>query len=238
MYTMLGIIAAMESEVKHLLKFFKVKETKRISSIKYYLGFLNDVSCVLAVSGVGKVNAAVCAQTMALEFSVHLMLNIGLAGSAHRKLKIGDIVLAKDTVQHDVDTSPLGEPVGMVSTINLINIPCYKSGSEKLFNIISKRHEKKTFYETIASADRFLCSELDLNKINENFGATAVDMEAGSIAQVCYLNNVKFVCAKIISDSVFKGKTEFIKDYQKSKMILTKELCKIIYEALPVLEDI
>ena len=235
---MIGIIAAMESEVKSLLNFFKVKDTKRVSGIKYYLGFLNNVSCVLAVSGVGKVSAAVCAQTMILEFSANLILNIGLAGSAHRKLKIGDIVVAKDTVQHDVDTSALGEPAGMVSNINLINIPCYEAGSEKLFNNILKNYEKKIFYGTIASADRFLCSELDLNKINENFCAIAVDMEAGSIAQVCYLNGVKFVCVKIISDSVFKEKTEFIKDYQNGKLILTKELCEIIYEVLPVLEDV
>ena len=231
----LGIVTAMEAEIENLLKCFETKNIKIISNIRYYIGLLNKVSCVLAICGIGKVNSAICAQTMALKFSVDFILNIGLAGASNKKLSIGDIVIAENVVQHDVDTSPLGDPVGMVSTINLINIPCNKNLSNKALNFISKKYINNVLLGTIASADKFVCSKVELNKIKERFGAIAVDMEAGSIAQVCYLNNVKFICVKIISDSVFKGEKDFVKDYKSSKIILTKKLCEIVYELLPEL---
>lgn len=231
----LGVITAMEAEIENLLKCFETKNIKIISNIRYYIGLLNKVSCVLAICGIGKVNSAICAQTMALKFSVDFILNIGLAGSSSKKLSIGDIIIAENVVQYDVDTSALGDPIGMVSTINLINIPCNKNLSDKVLNFISKKYINNVLLGTIASADKFVCSEIELNKIKEKFGAIAVDMEAGSIAQVCYLNRKNFICLKIISDSVFKGETDFVKDYQKSKKIFTKKLCKFVYELLPEL---
>ena len=107
----LGVITAMEAEIENLLKCFETKNIKIISNIRYYIGLLNKVSCVLAICGIGKVNSAICAQTMALKFSVDFILNIGLAGASNKKLSIGDIVIAEKVVQHDVDTSPLGDPV-------------------------------------------------------------------------------------------------------------------------------
>ena len=233
----LGVITAMEAEIENLLKCFETKNIKIISNIRYYIGLLNKVSCVLAICGIGKVNSAICTQTMALKFSVDFILNIGLAGSSSKKLSIGDIIIAENVVQYDVDTSALGDPIGMVSTINLINIPCNKNLSDKVLNFISKKYINNVLLGTIASADKFVCSEIELNKIKEKFGAIAVDMEAGSIAQVCYLNRKNFICLKIISDSVFKGETDFVKDYQKSKKIFTKKLCKFVYELLPELID-
>lgn len=228
---MLGIIVAMQAEAAELLRLLKIEKTETISSIKYHCGSLNSTNCVIAVGGVGKVNAAVCAQTMALEFSVKSILNFGLAGATCKNVKPGDIIVAKSAVQHDVDTTKLGDPVGMVSTINLVNIPCNEDIFAKILERINRQYTAHS--GVIASADKFVHLKPELDTIHQKFNAIAVEMEAGSIAQTCYLNKIDCICIKIISDSVFGNEETVVKDYLQSKSKLSKKLCKIIYEVVP-----
>lgn len=196
---MIGIIGAMGVEIKALLSLVQDAETETISGIDYTKGTICGKDVVLAVCGVGKVFAAICAQTMILKYSPDVIVNTGVAGTLCEKLSIGDIAISKDVVQHDMDTTPLGDPPGLISGINVIKFPA----DDNALNVLEKSiQEQNINYEigTIASGDRFLASLDEKKKIVENFGAIAGEMEGASIGHVCFVNNTKFCVLRAISD--------------------------------------
>ena len=118
----IGIIGAMRVEMEALAAALENKKTEVVSDIEFHTGSLSGRDVVLAVCGVGKVFAAMCAQTMILRFGATKIINTGVAGTLTDKLSVGDIAVADDVVQHDMDTSPLGDPVGLISGLNIVHI--------------------------------------------------------------------------------------------------------------------
>ena len=110
----LGIIGAMEVEVTSLRAAMKNRRDEQVGEFLFMLGEIEGVSCVLVRSGIGKVAAAVATQTMILKYAPDLIVNTGVAGALSSRLTPGDIVISENAVQYDMDTSPLGDPVGMV----------------------------------------------------------------------------------------------------------------------------
>ena len=143
---LVGIIGAMDLEVQALKGLMDNAVVETISTIDFYKGNINGVET--AVAGVGKVNAAVCSQTMILKYSPDIMINVGVAGGLSDEFKIGDIAVADSVVEHDMDTSPIGDPVGLISGINLVNIPCDKKLALPLIVSSINRHNniKKRCY--------------------------------------------------------------------------------------------
>ena len=121
---MTGIIGAMKIEVETIKALMENKKSEVISGVEYIAGTLHGKEIVIAVCGIGKVAAAMCAQTMILKYAPERIINTGVGGSLSEKLAIGDIAVAESLVQHDMDTSPLGDPIGHISGINIVNIPC------------------------------------------------------------------------------------------------------------------
>lgn len=119
---MTGIIGAMKIEIEALNAQMENRQTKTVSGIEFTSGTLCGREVVTAVCGIGKVFAAMCAQTMILLYSPDRIINTGVAGSLSMKLNIGDIAVSDFVVEHDMDTSPLGDPVGMISGLSLIHI--------------------------------------------------------------------------------------------------------------------
>lgn len=196
----IGVIGAMQIEVDNLKKAMKVEKTEEVSSVSFTVGKLGDVDVVAAVCGVGKVFAAICAETMILKYDVDMVINIGVAGSLTDKLKVFDVAVAKQVVQHDMDTSPLGDPIGLLSGINKIYLPT----DENIRNILVEclKEKKLNYLEgTIATGDQFVHDDAKKQWICENFDAIAAEMEGGSIGHVCYVNKVPFVILRTISDS-------------------------------------
>lgn len=196
----IGVIGAMQIEVDNLKKSMQVEKKEEVSSVNFTIGKIGNVEVVAAVSGVGKVFAAICAETMILKYNVDMLINIGVAGSTTNKLKVFDVAVAQNVVQHDMDTSPLGDPVGLLSGINKIYIPT----DENIRNVlIETLKEKGLNYEvgTIATGDQFIHTKEKKEWICDNFDAIAAEMEGGSIGHVCYVNNVPFVILRTISDS-------------------------------------
>ncbi|MBQ9166221.1 MAG: 5'-methylthioadenosine/adenosylhomocysteine nucleosidase [Oscillospiraceae bacterium] len=196
---MIGIIGAMQVEIEGLKAMLEGPETTTISGIDFTTGKLHGKEVVLAVCGVGKVFAALCAQTMILRFGVKALINTGVAGTLCRELGIGDVAISTDVVQHDMDTSGLGDPVGLLSGINVIHLPASTTLSALVADVV---RELSLNYRlgTIATGDQFLCEKGKKDWIHDTFGAVAGEMEGGSIGHVCYVNQVPFVVIRTISD--------------------------------------
>jgi adenosylhomocysteine nucleosidase len=198
---MIGIIGAMAVEVESLIAVMSNKKVETISSATYYMGKIEGVECVVAQSGVGKVAAAVCAQTMFLNYHPSALINVGVAGGMGQDIHIGDIVISSGLVQHDVDTSALGDEKGLISGINLIKVPASECLVDLIATTAAEIYGEGIHVGIIATGDQFIGSGEKLNEIAAEFGAIACEMEGGSIAQVCYLNQVDFVVIRAISDN-------------------------------------
>ena len=200
---MLGIIGAMDIEVNGLIEKMNNPTEKTFGMLRFVSGSINGTECVVAKCGIGKINAAACTQTMILEYHPDRIINTGIAGSTSAKTHIGSIVIADKVIQHDFDTTVLGDELGTLflpdnSTIQYI--PCDTGMVSELSDICRSLDDIDSTVGTVATGDRFIGSKEERHRINSLFGAIACEMEGGSIGQVCYMNKVPFIILRSISD--------------------------------------
>ena len=198
---MIGIIGAMDIEIKGLKAIIENPESEIISGLEFISGTIFGKDTVIVKCGCGKVNAALCTEAMILKYNPDVIINTGVAGGLNKNLNIADIAVADFVVQHDYDTTPLGEPLGFLSQIDIIKIPCAKKVCDTLEIAAKKLENTNVVTGTIASGDQFLNSMEQKNKIIDNFAAIAGEMEGGAIGHVCYANNVDFGVLRAISDN-------------------------------------
>lgn len=196
----IGVIGAMQMEVDTLKESLSDTTTVTYSGVEFVSGKMNDIEVVAAVSGIGKVFAAICTEAMILKFDVDMIINIGVAGALTRDLGVLDVAVADKVVQHDIDTSPLGDPVGLLSGINEIFLPT-DSAMSALLEACLKDKEIHYLQGPIASGDQFVATEEKKQWIRSHFGAIAAEMEGASIGHVCYINKIPFAILRSISDS-------------------------------------
>ena len=194
-----GIIGAMDVEVENIASNMQDVDHKVISGIPFSTGTLSGKPVVLARCGIGKVNAAICAQIMISTFGVNEIINTGVAGGIIKGIRRNDIVIAERFVQHDVDTSAIGDQVGFVSTVNKVYFETDSGITSSLKAAIGNKAH--TVLGTVATGDQFIADKKTGKKIHERFGASACDMEGCAIAQVCLLAGAPFGAARCISDS-------------------------------------
>mgnify|MGYP000501833357 FL=1 len=202
---MIGIIGAMAVEVAHLKEAMQAPQIDVVSGITFYRGRLAGQDVVLAKSGVGKVFAALCAQTMVLNYGVTRFVVSGVAGSLSKDLHIGDVVIATTCVQHDMDTSAVGDTIGMVSGINRIRFEADAATVRSLESVCRERHVPYT-RGIVATGDQFVASAAKERWIADTFGAVASEMESCAVAQVAFVNRVPYAAIRVISDEA-DGKT-------------------------------
>lgn len=199
---MIGIIGAMDIEVNGIISQMSDPQEKIISSMKFTSGRISGRECVVAKCGIGKVNAAMCAQTMILCFKPDCIINTGVAGSTSDKTHIGSVVIAENVVQHDFDTTALGDEKGMLflPEENIVFIPTDKTLREKLGEVCSSLDDVDHIIGNIATGDLFISTKDLRRKLNRKFSALACEMEGGSIGHVCYVNHTPFCILRSISD--------------------------------------
>ncbi|MCI7737342.1 MAG: 5'-methylthioadenosine/adenosylhomocysteine nucleosidase [Clostridiales bacterium] len=197
---MIGIIAAMNVEMESLRSHIENPVSKKISGITFVSGTLEGKEVVTAVCGIGKVFAALCAQTMILRYQPECIINTGVAGTLTDALSIGSVAVSSGVVQHDMDTSPLGDPPGLISGINKVVIPADKL-LENHISACAKVLGIPTVTGVIASGDQFVADSARKDFIARQFGAIACEMEGAAIGQVCHVNHVPFCILRAISDS-------------------------------------
>lgn len=198
---MLGIIGAMEEEVAELKRRMEIEEVSEAASMSFYRGKLEGKDVVVVRSGIGKVNAAVCAQILIDRFQVDMLINTGIAGSLDAQIDIGDMVISTDAVEHDMDASAFGDPVGQVPQMDTFSF----QADEKLVKLAKEVNERinpdiHTWTGRIVSGDQFVASSQVKERLIALFGAKCTEMEGAAIAHTAYLNKISCVIIRAISD--------------------------------------
>lgn len=192
----------MQEEFEEIQNIMKNCDEKRIKEISFITGKIEGQNCVIVQSGIGKVNSARITQMMIDNFDIEYIMNLGSAGALNPMLKIGDIVIGDELVQHDFDITAFGHAKGYITGVgDRVYSDKYliEKFEKAIENLEDRNYEIKT--GTIASGDIF-CTEIEMkNQIYANFKADCVEMEGAAIAQVSYLNNVPFIVIRSISDT-------------------------------------
>lgn len=196
----IAVIGAMEPEVQALIAALEGKSCETISGITVHMGKIGEKTVAVAKCGIGKVFAAVCAQTLILKYSPDLVINTGVGGALRSGITTGDIVVADSLCQHDMDTSAIGDPKGLVSGINVIYFDADRRAGEILLSAAEELGLNATLGR-IASGDKFIASSDDKARIIADFAADACEMEGCAVAQTAYINGTPFAVVRAISDS-------------------------------------
>ena len=228
---MIGIIGAMSVEIDELKSKLEAPVEEYVSGVCYTRGKLCGKDAVLAVCGIGKVFAAICAQTMILKYSPEYIINTGVGGALDGDLRVTDVVIASELVQHDMDTTPLGDPPGLISGINVVKVPADVRLSELLRSCVEAQGIRCKS-GIIASGDQFIAGGERKEYIKKTFGASACEMEGASIAQVAYVNSVPFAVVRAISDGADSESSmdypTFVAKAAHNSALTIEELCKRI----------
>lgn len=201
----LGIIGAMSEELEILLKDMELESKETKANMTFHTGKLWGKNVIAVVCGIGKVNAAICTQILISKYNVSQVINVGVAGGIGKDIYPGDVVIATDLVQYDMDTTVFGDPVGQIPRLDTFDFKCDTTLVEVAKTACAKASDFKTFSGRIVSGDQFVASIEKIQWLEKEFSALACEMEGASIAHVCYLNNIPFVVVRSISDNANNG---------------------------------
>ncbi len=198
---MLGIIGAMSEEVANLKAEMEDVLVCSAAGMDFYQGTLHGKEVVIVRSGIGKVNAAICSQILIDQYHVTGIINTGIAGSLRNEINIGDIVLSKDTLQHDMDATGFGYPVGQIPQMD----NSVFKGDDRMIEAARECCAKVipeigVFVGRVVSGDQFISDKGKKAWLTETFDGYCTEMEGAAIAQTAYLNKIPFLIIRAISD--------------------------------------
>lgn len=198
----IGIIGAMDVEVELLRERLFDREDTPALGMDFSAGRLGEKDVVVVKCGVGKVNAAVCAQALVGRFGCTHLINTGVAGSLDPEgLDIGDFVVATDCVQHDFSVEPLGYAPGVIPGRDRAEfVADARMREAALVAAAEEAPDVRAVAGRVASGDQFVSREEERRRIVDTFGARCCEMEGAAIAQVATLNGAPFVIVRAISD--------------------------------------
>lgn len=228
----IGIIGAMNEEVEFLLRDMDFEGSEVKANMKFSLGIIHNKNVVIVTSGIGKVNAAVCTQILIDDFNVDYVINVGIAGGTTENIYPGDIVIADNLVQHDMDTSVFGDKIGQIPRLDTFDFKCDKKLIEHAIEACRDINGHNFFVGRIVSGDQFIANIDKIKWLNSEFECLACEMEGASIAQVCYLNEIPFIVIRSISDNANNGAHM---DYEKFKDIAVEHSTKILNNMLKLI---
>lgn len=187
-----GLLYAMPGEIKSLLP--EGAEPERVEAGVPFYRIREDV--VACCGGVGKVNAAMSTQLFIDLYHPARIVNVGVAG-CFEDVPIGTLVLAEKFMQHDVDTTGIGDPIGLVSTVNRVDFPTADLDKARA---AMDRAGFPYRVGSVATGEWFAVRGQRAQWIADTFHPLVIEMESGAAAQVCYRNRVPFMALKSVSD--------------------------------------
>ena len=226
----IGIIGALDGEVEYIISRLEGREEIAAGGILFHRGVFSGKEIIVAKCGVGKVFAAMCAEAMIIRFSPDLVVNTGVGGAVAKDIKVLDTIIAERLVQHDMDTSPLGDPKGMISGITKVYFETDEVCRELLLRAAAECGIKARL-GTVASGDLFVSSREVKARLAEDFGADVCEMEGAAIVHVCYVNATPCVVIRAISDSADDSSSmdymEFLPLAARNSSALTEKLIEL-----------
>jgi len=198
--TVIGILGAMEPETEILIQSLADGRKETVGGVTYHTGTLDGVPVVVARCGVGKVCAAACTQVMILRYGVGLLINTGVGGGIDPALSIGDVAIATALVQHDVDTTAVGDPPALISALGRVEMEADPLLADKAA-ALCRRAGIRFVRGVIATGDQFICTKAQKDSLRDRFHAVACEMEGGAVAQICAMNGIRFCVLRAISDN-------------------------------------
>jgi len=198
---MIGIIGAMEEEIIEIKNHMQDVTIQQKAGMDFYKGKLNGKDSVVVKSGIGKVNASACTQILADIYNVDCVINSGIAGSLKNEINIGDIVISKDAIQHDMDAVSFGYPKGQIPRMDTLEF----KADARLIELASEccrrvNPEISVFVGRILTGDIFVSDGAVKEQLMETFDGACTEMEGAAIAQVAYINKIPFLIIRAISD--------------------------------------
>lgn len=229
---MIGIIGAMQEEIEILKGDMQELQTEKIAHVEIFKGNLYGKDVVLMQSGIGKVNAAICATLLIQEYQPEMIINTGSAGGLGSSLAVGDIVISQSVLHHDVVATAFGYELGQVP-----GMPARYLADEKLIEYTQQAIENnnlKAHIGLIVSGDSFIGSSEQKQEILGNFKESlAVEMEAAAVAQTCHQFEVPFIITRAISD-LANGEAEMsFEEFLKVACVSSSKIVKSLIETLP-----
>ena len=195
----LGIIGAMAQEIETLLGLLEERKDTVHAGTAFYEGKLEGLDAVGVQCGIGKVNAALCVQMLCDFYGVTHLVNTGIAGSLDAALAIGDLVISRDAMYHDVDVFHFGYVPGQMPGLP-VSFPADSALVEAAYAAAEAINPGHTRKGRVASGDQFVCDSALKDKIIAITGASCTEMEGAAIAHAAYRNGVPFVIIRAISD--------------------------------------
>lgn len=224
-----AVIGAFSNEVKLLEDSLKNKKTVVIKGIRFMTGKLRDKKVVIALTGVGKVNAAMTTTLILSQWKPQRVIFTGIAGGLNPSLQPGDLVIATSTIQHDygVELSSGFEGQPTHNPIDYSLNPHYFKADSILLSIAKAVHSGVSFQSVgknerkpnvisgiIATGDVFVNSQERSNELIKNFRADAIEMEGAAVAQVCYHFQTPCLVIRSISDNANADAHKDIRNFE------------------------
>lgn len=206
---MLGIIGAMDEEVARLKELLEDVSVESRAGMDFYRGRLEGRQVVIVRSGIGKVNAAMCAQILADVYQVSGIVNTGIAGSLRAEIDIGDIVLSTDALQHDMDATGFGYAPGQIPRVDTLAFPADQKLLELARDCCGRVNQDIHTHEgRVVSGDQFVSDQKKKEWLVQTFQGYCTEMEGAAIAQAAYLNGIPFLIVRAISDKADNSASE------------------------------
>lgn len=201
----IGLIGAMEVEVKSIREKLKNPVETVIAGSHFFEGELSGKQVVVTQCGVGKVNAALCTEILISGFGVSHVINSGVAGGLDRRLSVMDTVVSTDAVHHDMNAVDFGYRKCQIPGMDTWSFPADEMLIKAVEAVFQKGKENgslkhKCIRGRIATGDVFVNSPEIKKQIVDECDAACCEMEGAAVAQVCYLNKIPYVIIRCISD--------------------------------------
>ena len=230
-----AIVGAMDSEITLYLEHSEIKNKTVWGEFVFYEVLLDGNECVVCKSGIGKVLAAMVCQKLIDLYEPSSILFTGVAGALNPTLDIGDVVVSRDCIQHDIDGRPLGFERGQILFSDKKVFPA----TDKLVQIAmaAKVDGHKMIEGRVLTGDQFFThSDIESHDyILTELKGDCIEMEGAAIAVVCHSNSVPFVIVRTVSD---KADGSAVEDFSKLHHLVAGNSYAIVRQVLPELEKL
>jgi adenosylhomocysteine nucleosidase len=226
-----AVIGAMDEELEALLADLEGRSSDRYGPFTVHRGRLEGRSVALARCGVGKVNAAALTQAM-LALGADRVVFTGVAGALRPGLRVGDLIVSRDALQHDLDATALGYRLGEVPG-EAWSWPADPQLTRLALEAAAELEGVTAVLGRVASGDQFIADPLHVERLRDVFEADCAEMEGAAAAQVCAKWGVPYVIIRSISDTADQSAEVDFRTFTPLAAARAKQVVRGILRRLP-----